>query len=122
MVNVWPGSLPQYAETDGLSEKDAPNAVRTAMETGPAKLRRRYTAVFTPIKATLIVDATQRATLKDFFRNTCKGGSQSFDWLHPMTREAATFRWVSPPEFTPLSGGGAGLALLRASLDLEIMP
>ncbi|QLH37711.1 MAG: hypothetical protein HWD60_00095 [Defluviicoccus sp.] len=44
MSAVWPSSLPQKPLVDGFSET-APNlVVRSPMDVGPAKVRRRATA------------------------------------------------------------------------------
>jgi len=46
------------------------------------------------------------------------GGSLPFDWKHPRTGTAQTFRWVEPPTYTPLARGTRWQATLR----LEILP
>lgn len=113
---VWPASLPQVLEIQGFSEK-LPNVVmRTAMETGPAKRRRRFTAAPTPVKGSLTLTVAQRATLKTFFDSDLQGGALSFDWTHPVTGVTATYAFVSPPELRGDSG------FLPVMLDLELLP
>lgn len=113
---VWPASLPQILEIDGYDEA-FPNAMlRTAMETGPAKRRRRFTAAPAPIKGTLTLTVAQRATLKSFFETDLQMGALSFDWTHPVTGVTASFAFVSPPRIRGDSG------FLPVALDLEQLP
>ena len=113
---VWPASLPQVLEIEGYSETLANTVIRTAMETGPAKRRRRFTAAPRPIKGKVTLDATQRATLKTFYETTLGGGALSFDWTDPVTGSPATFAFFSPPQIRGDDG------LFPVTLDLELLP
>lgn len=114
---VWPATLPQYPLQEGFKET-APNTVtRTEMDAGPAKLRRRFTAAPRPFTLNLDLTETQAETLDAFYLTTLEGGSLSFDWLHPRTKQTATFRFLSPPDYTP-SGG----LYWTATVNLELMP
>jgi hypothetical protein len=118
---VWPVSLPQHLEIDGFENAFPETVERTPMESGPAKQRRRFTAAPEPVKGAVILSNAQHATLKTFFKTTCVGGAIAFDWVHPVTQGAATFRWKAPPRIMPLGQVG-GLAMVKASLDLEALP
>ena len=118
---VWPASLPAFVETDGFDDAFPETVVRTPMESGPAKQRRRFTAAPEPLRAGLVLTKAQHDTLKTFFVTTCKGGSLAFDWVHPISQAAASYRFKAPPRVAPL-GQVAGLAMVKASLDLEILP
>ncbi len=41
---VWPPSLPQRPLAQGFSEQAPDTLIRTQMEAGPPKVRRRFTA------------------------------------------------------------------------------
>ena len=115
---VWPATLPQEPLADGYSEQ-APNTVlRSQMEAGPPKLRRRFTAGVRTIECQLRLTPAEVADLDLFFTETVAGGSLPFDWKHPRTGTAQTFRWVEPPTYTPLARG----TRWRATLRLEILP
>ncbi|WP_291299287.1 hypothetical protein [Elioraea sp.] len=115
---AWPSTLPGAAEIEGYSERPTDLAIRTPMDVGPAKVRRRYTAGVTAIEGTMLMSAAQTVTLMAFWRDTTAAGSLSFDWTHPRTGEVARVRFTVPPELRPEDAG----ALWRASLRMEILP
>jgi len=119
---VWPPSLPQHVETPDLENTFPDSAVRTKMDAGPGKARRRFTAAPEPIKAAIIVTAAQLATLKTFFVTTLASGALRFDWVHPITQAAATFRFRGAPQVKALGNSGGGVAMTKVTLDLEIVP
>ena len=113
----WPASLPQQVLLDGYGESAPDGALRTQMDAGPAKLRRRTTAVVRTVSGAVVLDASQVATLDSFYLNSLSGGTLAFDWTHPRTLAAASFRFTAPPAYVPIGGGH-----WRASLALEILP
>jgi len=88
----WPGTLPQYFNIAGYSEEPADNAIRTPMETGDVKIRRRFTGQYDIISGTIDMSATQFEAFKLFWRDDLKDGSLAFDWVHPTTRANAVFK------------------------------
>ena len=113
---VWPASLPQDAERPH-KEKFQENTVRTPMDAGPDKVRRRYTAGVKAVQASMQMTKAQTITLETFFDDTLKGGSLPFDWLLPRTAATATFRFTAPPELTHIAGLNWDV-----QLQLEILP
>lgn len=119
---TWPSTLPQKPLLSGLAEQTPNTAIRTSMETGPAKVRRRYTAGVRKFPVSFVLTAAQVATMDTFLQETIMSGALPFDWLHPRTGAAVSFRVI--PEsadtlntFTPLGAG-----LWQTSLNLEVMP
>jgi len=106
MANAsWPGGLPAYVLIDGFSEKLPQQALETEMEAGPPKIRRRFTTNWRQFQATIKVDGTGRALFDTFYRETLGGGTLPFDWVHPATRAAATFRFrLPPPQIAAVTG------------------
>ena len=91
--------------------------VRTEMDAGPAKLRRRFTAAVRPLKGRIEITRAQAATLETFYVTTLAGGALPFDWTSPRTLETVSMRFVSPPRVGILKG-----TVWFADLDLEILP
>jgi len=89
---AWPGTLPQYFNIAGYSEEPADNAIRTPMETGDIKIRRRFTGQYDIISGAIDMSAAQFETFKTFWRDDLKDGSLAFDWVHPTTRANASFK------------------------------
>lgn len=113
----WPATLPQQVLRDGLGETLPDTALRTSMDVGPAKLRRRSSAAVRPISAAVNLSTSQAADLETFYVSTLEGGTLPFDMADPRTGTTYSFRFTSPPGLSPL-----GATIWRASLALERLP
>ena len=94
---VWPSSLPQRPTVGGYQERFADTVLRTAMETGAAKTRRRFTAAPRQVEVTFRVNAAQAAIFKSFFEETTAGGALPFDWVHPRHSRTKPRTFPKPP-------------------------
>jgi hypothetical protein len=115
--DVWPSTLPQKPLVDGYGEDFPENTIRTEMEVGPAKLRRRSTAAPKKITISFLMTQIQVATFETFFNTTLSSGSLPFDWAHPRTGVTESFRFMKPPQIRPASG-----LLWKVALELEELP
>jgi len=115
----WPSTLPQKIQQQNFQISAPEGAIRTDMETGKPFQRRRFTAAVQPFSAQIWVDATQYSTLIDFWRNTLAMGALEFDWVHPITGDSATVRFIAnePFSITALSGDQ-----YQVRMNLEIIP
>jgi hypothetical protein len=121
MPVAWPGTLPALPLLDGFREQ-VPNAIlRTTMDAGPPKQRRRYTAAVRTLNVELELTKAQVAVLDDFILNALNGGVDSFTWTHPRTGGAATYRIAGKtPEYSIWTGGSDNNWV--TTLLLEILP
>lgn len=117
MPASWPVTLPQDVLVQGYAEAFPSTTLRTQMDAGPAKTRRRFTASVRPLRVTMPLTRAQVALLDTFYTDTLEGGALEFTWTHPRTLAAVTLRFVSPPQPVPDSG-----AWWRVDLDLEVLP
>lgn len=117
MADAWPGTLPQAPDWSGYQETSPNVAIRTQMDAGPPKLRRRFTAGIRPFSMQFLLTQAQVATLDTFYQTTLTGGTEAFDWTHPRTGAAASFRFVSPPQYSAL-----GPNVYRATCQMEVLP
>lgn len=119
MVSVWPETLPQKLLVDGYSQSAANTLLRSEMETGPAKQRRRFSAGVVPLSGKLILDWDELDILRAFYDTTLIGGSLRFIWKDPIDQLSgnAQMRFTSPITWTTYGAG-----LFSVSLSLEIMP
>lgn len=109
---VWPAALPQKALKEGYRETASDNLLESQMDAGPAKIRRRFTTRSRMFQMTIACTASQAATFLSFFETTLKDGSLPFDWVHPRTGAAATFRFRKPvPQIVPRGGGHVDITL-----------
>ena len=81
----WPSDLPQYFEADSYSYEPGGGIIRTDMETGPPKVRRRFTAVYPIHRGAMIMTRDQFTTyFQSFVDTTVSGGSTTFDFPYPL--------------------------------------
>ena len=116
-IPAWPATLPDELLMRGYSESMADNTLRTGMDVGPAKLRRRATTATYPIAGQQIMDATELGYLKTFYGTTLLSGSRRFSWTDPIGGGAIELRFTSPP-----SWGAAGGLNYWVDLAFEVMP
>lgn len=106
MAAPWPVSLPQEPDlAGGYSEEDQDLTVTHTPDVGPSIVRARATAGVTTIRWTMIMDKTQRATLKTFRETTLGGGALPFELAHPITGVLTDFVFLAQPRFNAIGGG-----------------
>ncbi|MFQ5776362.1 MAG: hypothetical protein ACE5GS_17725 [Kiloniellaceae bacterium] len=113
---AWPASLPQDKLLAAVQETAPDLVVRTQMDAGPAKVRRRFTAGVRPFEMELDLTLSEVQTLDDFFVTTLAGGALAFDWQHPRTGATLSFRFVAPPSYVQNKGAWS------VSLRIEALP
>jgi len=119
---AWPADLPLRALAGSYRERRDDGVLRTPMEIGPAKVRRRYTATRKRYQLTLELKHHELAAWSAFLR-TLHGGAEPFAWTHPVTSDAETVRLVVPDGGLVLqpTSSSAGVALWRLALELEVL-
>lgn len=113
---VWPATLPPPA-LNSLQESPPNNTIRSQMDKGPAKVRRRTTANIRPLAFNLKLTPAQVQTLDDFYNITTFSGADEFDYVHPRTGAGCSARFVQPPGYSEQEG-----TIYNASVSLEILP
>ena len=114
---AWPETLPQSPLAEGFRETPADASLRTMMETGPAKLRRRTTAAAATLSLGYLMGTAQLAALDGFYAGTLQGGTLAFDFTHPVPVETVSCRFRQPPARAALNGG-----YFRVAVELEVLP
>ena len=117
---TWPSSLPPKPIKDGFSEVGGVNVIRTPMELGPAKTRRR-SRIAKPVQVAFVMTKAQIVTLENFVENTLFG-VRRFNFTHPRTWATIEVRIVPGGEgvfytLTPL-----GSDWYRVSMTFEVLP
>ena len=114
---VFPASLAQCLEINSYSYQDAPNVLRTEMDVGPAKVRRRYTVAIANVTGSMSFSQAQVQTFKQFYDFTLSSGTKPFTFTDPVTQTDKTYRFVEAPAYTPITD-----KYWNVSLVLEILP
>lgn len=74
---AWPSTLPA-PKIEGYNVKPEAGFIRTDMEAGPARQRKRFTVVPQKLEASWRFTSAQMATFKTFFKTTINLGT---DWF-----------------------------------------
>lgn len=95
----WPGNVPDKPLIDGFSERPGTTTVRTQMDVGPDKLRRRTTAAVSTLTMRMLMTKTEVGNLETFYDGTTAQGSLRFDFVHPRTGSTVEARFVERPRW-----------------------
>lgn len=115
--SVWPSTLPQYVLEQGYGEEKQDQALRTPMEGGATKTRRRFTARFDGLSVRLMMDSEQVDLFEQFYEMLLKGGTLPFDWVHPRKGNAVTLQIIGKVAISPAGGDN-----YVVSFKVEIKP
>lgn len=114
---TWPASVPFVIAAPNIIAGPINAVVRTQMDVGPAKARRRATAATYAFSgSTPPLTAAQRDAFLLFHDVDLALGTLSFSATDPVTLATKTYRIIGPYELTRVGGS------YRVSLDLEILP
>lgn len=117
MSASWPAGLPAYPLIDGSTESLPDITIRTKTDTGPAKVRRRYTAGVSTFTMQFVFDSTDMSSFSTFYNSTTTGGSVEFSINHPRTGSSVNARFASVPQIQPLGNGYS-----RVTFLMEVLP
>jgi len=111
----WP-SLPAPL-INTFKETVPDNILRTNMDRGVDKVRRRTTANARPIQFAMTLTEAQVSTLETFYVTTLGSGALEFTYVHPRTGDSVSARFAAPPAYSDING-----IVYRAEIQLEIIP
>ena len=114
----WPASLPQRILQRGYRESLTDNVIRTSVDAGPEKRRKRFTAAVRPLSGSMTMTSAQLDTMMTFYDTDIGSGSLAFDFNAP--RDQATTISVAfqrPPAWTNLGGDS-----YQVNLEMDIQP
>ncbi len=113
---TWPVSFPPPA-AGTLQESPPDNALRTSMDKGPDKIRRRTTANVRPLSFSIYLDDDQVQEMDEFYNEDTYSGSVEFDYVHPRTLANVSARFTAPPQYSHREAG-----LWTVNVSLEVLP
>lgn len=109
-------ALPLAPLQDGYTRQKASGLLRTDMDVGPPKTRRRYTAVITDYSLQYAINFNQEKILDNFYDIQCVYGSLPFNWQDPITGESVEAQFMERPSYTPNN------SYMIASISLQVLP
>ncbi len=122
MAVRWPLALPQTPLYNGYKRQLPNNLIRSSMDTGSDKVRKRGRFKPEVISATYVLSSEQRNILENFVHNSIAEGAICFNWPHPELDKLVRAR---------LKAGSSGLFDIspystslywQVSLELEVWP
>ena len=115
---TWPLSLPQAFEGDGSYQEIPEDTVlRTTMDVGIVKLRRRQTRSVSQVAGKVIMTGPQVSTFMTFFNDTTRGGSISFNGLRGRIGLNQNYQFVESPTINHL-----GADIYEVTMKLLVLP
>ena len=115
---TWPSSVPAPL-FENVNYSSEPNIIRTQMDAGVAKVRRRFTSAPEIVTFRMLCTPAQVQTLSDFAAITLKD-VLPFDWREfrkPNDPDTlVTYRFRERPKFSP-----AGPNLWYADIELDLL-
>lgn len=118
---TWPATLPQNPfDQDGATYEPSENIIRSDTETGPAKMRRRFTGKNEKLSFSMVLTPTQWAALDTFYETTLQAVGK-FQWIDFRTKAAANYRFKKKPSQTYWGEDSTGV-YWQVSVDLELIP
>jgi hypothetical protein len=117
VVVPWPEELQQLVNADSFSMKFGETTIRSDMDTGPQKVRRRFTKSIDPLSCVILLTVDEYTIFRDFYDIDLNGGVNVFEFLHPITNEVNRYRFLNSPEISFLGG-----IQFRVAMNWEQMP
>ena len=111
---AWPSTLPDSPLQDSYQEQPGANTIRTNMDTGPAKHRKRASSAPIAYEAQYLLENSLVETLPSFYDSDTEEGALTFDWPKPRDPSTTlTARFVSQP----IVSSQGGLFLVRCQME-----
>ena len=117
----WPEFMPAPVYDDIAIGAPVGAVIRTDMDAGPAKQRRRFTAAPRPVTLAFEpISAANIAAFETFYADELAHGALDFHMQHPITDAVQRFRFVASEE--PWGIRPVGKDAYRLDVNLELLP
>jgi len=123
---IWPAELPGIMEVSGFDATPLNQTIRSDMEVGPARVRRRTVTRLDSLNGQMTMTASELRTLRDWIDDGVDGLAGGVNWFTGLglltgTTESTvdytlSCRLMGPIKFSAISGV---LLLVRFSLEVR---
>jgi len=97
----WPAGL--STRITAWSEQTQPTVIRTALENGTVKVRKRFTGgSIIHVQCSTELRIADAELLMQFFNVDCLGGVNPFWFTNPLTQDVVDYRMMEAPVVTNL--------------------
>jgi hypothetical protein len=105
MAQAWPAQLQQCLSEQNFGIQKGSTVLRSDMDIGPQKVRRRFTKGVDTLTGSIYLTAEEYEIFEAFYETTLAGGTLPFEFNHPITGVLTVFRFNSEPTYASLGGG-----------------
>lgn len=113
----WPSALPTGFLKDGFTLSPQDSRLRSPMDAGRPKQRRRFTAKTENFTGPLLMDPDQVTAFVEFYDDVLQDGTLTFRWVHPRTRLPVDMQFVGPYSLTSFDGRN-----YFVNVSVEVLP
>ena len=117
---TWPTTLPQCPLNQGYKENIGSLIIRSGMDAGPAKMRRRGNRPQT-MSLKFSMNQTQIDTLDTFINDTIKAVGR-FDFTHPRKGSLVSVRFIPGQSGELYTIDYVNYDIWFVSMDFEVLP
>lgn len=111
--SAWP-----FAAPNSWNETPARPIIRSTVEDGQPKVRRRFTKIWFNYETSFRLLWSEHQAFWDFYNLDCQGGASPFTINHPITGASLIVRFAAEPS---VSSGVATMPTFDISCKLERM-
>lgn len=117
---LWPTTLPQLPQLNNFSETNGVSIVRSPMDSGPAKMRRRAARPRT-MQVSFFMSASQIAILDNFIENVIRGTAR-FGFTHPIKQVIQEVRIVPQQDGQMYISQPVTFNWFSVQMQFEVLP
>lgn len=118
MAVAWPSTLQDKVNESGFNYEYPDTTIRSSMDVGMDKARRRYTKGIAMVTVTIWVDRTQYATFDTFYGTSLNGGVLTFNFTNPITLATREYRFKGGPKVRHVGGDTFEISMVWEELAL----
>lgn len=119
MAILWPSTLPSAPLYEGYAESAPNTTLRSSMSTGPAKVRRKSSAIPWTFTVPMHMDDSQVSEFETFVYETLYGGSLRFEFEHPRKNSTVELRILGNESLFQVAPHGSDWLV---TFTVEVMP
>jgi len=117
IIETWPSQLPTCFIIGSFNMQTKPQVIRSEVDAGIAKVRRRFTTPIFLISGALTLTTIQLKQFYQWFNSMDYGGALSFTFNGDPVNGPGTYRFINPPVVSAINSNN-----YQISIELERMP
>ena len=107
MAVAYPIELPEAPQRNGFNQAQQSNTIRSSVDVGEAKVRRRYTLPIKNEKWVMLLNPTQLPIFESWFNTDLQSGVLRFSFADPLTDVTKDYRIKDMPAYAPYGTCGS---------------